>query len=200
MSDHYRKLQAGCESGTLAETDLKDINDTKERDDAKKLQNNNKKRRKSEPKERSPRKASYLLTHASQVRSRQSTSHVFCIERLLRQNFSIEELAGLRSSLMEVGNKQTVLEQMQLDIKADDGISAFQKGLEILKERKEIFFGKRFDMIPLLNILGAECSTRDVTCLLCNTAKPPVDPVFSSMVSWNPPKKKDNADFTLTIE
>ncbi|KAK1242887.1 hypothetical protein MKX08_005699 [Trichoderma sp. CBMAI-0020] len=181
VSDHYRKLRARCASGALSEADLNDINDTKEGDDTKEPQSNNKKRRKSEPKERSPKKASYLLTHASQVRSRQSTSHVFCIERLLRQVFSIEELTALRSSLMEVGNKQTILEQMQLDNKADDGISKFQKGLEILKERKEIFFGKCFDMIPLLNILGAECSTRDVTCLLCNKANPPVDPVFSSM-------------------
>lgn len=162
---------------------MKDINDAKEGDDTKEPQSNNKKRRKSEPKERAPRKASYLLTHASQVRSRQSTSHVFCIESLLRQIFSIEELTALRSSLLEVGRKQTILEQMQLDNKADDGISKFQKGLEILKERKEIFFGKCFDMIPLLNILGPECSTRDVTCLLCNEANPPVDPVFSSMVS-----------------
>lgn len=182
MSDHYTNLQAGCESSTLAERDVKDIEDVKERDDTKELQNN-KKRQKSKPKERSPRKASYLLTRASQVRQRQSTSHVFCIERLLRQNFSIEELDGLRSSLIEVGNKRTILEQMQLGMKADDEMSKFQKGLEILKARKETFFGKYFDMRPLLNMLGAECSTRDVTCLLCNTAKPPEDPIFSSKVS-----------------
>jgi hypothetical protein len=39
---------------------------------------------------------------------------------------------------------------------------------------------------------------RDVTCLLCNEAKPPVEPVLSHLVSWA--AKARYADFTLTIE
>ncbi|EHK45980.1 hypothetical protein TRIATDRAFT_162130, partial [Trichoderma atroviride IMI 206040] len=179
VNDHYKKLRARIESGTLGEGDLKDINDAEGEDATKEQRNNENRRRKSAPKERSPRKASYLLTHASQVRSRQSTSHVFCIERLLRQNFCVEELGELKENLGKIDKMQTILEQMQLDMKADDEIAKYRKGLEILQEREETYFGKFFDMEPLLNLLAAECSTRDVTCLLCNTEKPPVDPIFS---------------------
>ncbi|KAL6901430.1 SNF2 family N-terminal domain-containing protein [Trichoderma evansii] len=181
VSEHYIKLQVGAESGTLSERDLKDINDAKAEDGMEEQRNNKNRRRKSTPKEGSPPKASYWLTRASQVRQRQSTSHVFFIEPFFRQNFSVEELDALRNSLTEVKNKRTILEQMQLGMKADEGISKYSKGLEILQGRDETYLGKYFNMKPLLNILGGECSTRDVTCLLCNTAKPPVDPIFSSM-------------------
>lgn len=169
--------------GTLGLGDLKDINDLEGIDDTEEQQSNKNRRRKSTTKVRSQRQAEYLLRRASQVRQRQSTSHVFCIEPLLRQNFSIEQLAKLRRSLIKVGNKQTVLEQMQLGMKAGDEISNYQQGLKTLQEREETFFGKCFDMGPLLDILNEECSVRDVTCLLCNTAKPPVEPIFSDTVS-----------------
>lgn len=186
------------EMGTLGLRDLKDIDDVEGIDDAEEQQSNKNHRRKAATKVRSRRQQEYLLGRASQVRQRQSTSHVFCIELLLRQNFSVEQLAELRRSLVDIGNKETILEQMQLGMKADDEISKYQNGLKTLQEREETFFGKCFDMGPLLDILREECSVRDVTCLLCNTAKPPVEPVFSDMVSWI--EKAKYADFKLTIE
>ncbi|PTB41698.1 hypothetical protein M441DRAFT_139468 [Trichoderma asperellum CBS 433.97] len=181
VSDHYKKMKLRWEMGTLGLRDLKDIDDVEGIDDAEEQQSNKNHRRKAATKVRSRRQQEYLLGRASQVRQRQSTSHVFCIELLLRQNFSVEQLAELRRSLVDIGNKETILEQMQLGMKADDEISKYQNGLKTLQEREETFFGKCFDMGPLLDILREECSVRDVTCLLCNTAKPPVEPVFSDM-------------------
>jgi hypothetical protein len=198
VSDHYTELRAKSESGTLGESDLKEIDDAKGEDGTHEQQNNETRRQKSATKKRSPRKASYLLTHASQVRSRQSTSHVFCIERLLRQNFTIEELGGLREDLMKIDKVQTILEQMQLDMKSDDELSKYGKGLEILQEREETFFGKLFDMEPLLNLLATECSMRGVTCLLCKSEESPVDPIFSYLVSNR--VKPIHRNTTLTTE
>lgn len=96
----------------------------------------------------------------------------------------MEQFDELQGKLKEVGNKQTILDQMQIGMKPDDEISKYKIGLEILQERKESFFGKNFDLMPLLRILAEECNARDATCLLCKTAKPPNDPVMSAAVSW----------------
>lgn len=176
-------MKARWELNTLGLGDFKDIDDVEEVDGAEEQQGNNNCRRKSTIKARSLRQADFILRRASQVRQRQSTSHVFCIEPLLRQAFSIEELAGLRCNLAQISNKETVLDQMQIGMEAEDEIIKYRHGLNILKEREEPFFGKYFDMAPFLDILGEECSAKDVTCLLCNTAKPPVDPIFSDTVS-----------------
>ncbi|KAH8122154.1 SNF2 family N-terminal domain-containing protein [Trichoderma asperelloides] len=181
VSDHYKKMKLRCELGILGLRDLKDIDDVEGVDGTEEQQSNKNHRHKSATKVRSRHQQEYLLGRTSQVRQRQSTSHVFCIEPLLRQSFSVEQLAELRRSLEDIGNKGTILEQMQLGMKADDEISKYQNGLKTLQEREETFFGKCFDMGPLLDILGEECSVRDVTCLLCNTAKPPVEPVFSDI-------------------
>lgn len=176
-------MKARWELKTLGLGDFKDIDDVEDIDGAEEQQSNKNCRRKSTIKARSLQQAEFLLRRASQVRQRQSTSHVFCIEPLLRQAFSVEELANLRCNLAQIGSKETVLDQMQIGMKADGEMIKYRHGLNILKERGETFFGKYFDMIPLLDILGEECSAKDVDCLLCNTAKPPVDPVFSDTVS-----------------
>lgn len=161
MRNHFKKSPASSEADTLEEGDLEDISDAESTGETKEQQ----------------------MKKGSQVRHRQAISHVFCIERLLRQKFSSEELGELNDSLKRFGNKQTILEQMQVGMEADGEILKFRKGLEILQERKETFFGKYFDMKPLLNILGEECNARGATCLLCTTAKPPADPILSDTVS-----------------
>ncbi|KAL7934357.1 SNF2 family N-terminal domain-containing protein [Trichoderma chlorosporum] len=133
--------------------------------------------KKSKSKKRSTYGQAWVLARASQVRQRQAISHVYCIERLLRGEFELEEFIELREALNNVDAKHTILEQMQLGVQKDSGIMKYQKGLQMIQEREENFFGKYFDMQPLLNILGEGASVKGVNCLLCETI--PVDPVFS---------------------
>ncbi|KAK4069128.1 hypothetical protein Trihar35433_5707 [Trichoderma harzianum] len=119
----------------------------------------------------------WILERASQVRQRQSISHIYCIERLLRNEFHLEDLVELRAALEEIGAKQTILEQLQLGVEDNTGIKIYQKGLQMMQEREENFFGKFLDMRPILDILGEEASVKGVACPLCRKA--PVDPVFS---------------------
>jgi hypothetical protein len=177
VTEHYTNLKARSELGLLGMGDLEEDEEIMEiMEDAEEQQGTKNRHRKST--------AAHRLGRTSQLRQRQSTSHVFCIEPLLRQKFSIEELYKLRCAFEEIEPKRTILEQMQLGIKEDgDEILKYQKGLQILQEREESYFGQYFDLKPLLDILGEDCSVRDVTCLLCNEAKPPVEPVLSHLVS-----------------
>lgn len=95
----------------------------------------------------------------------------------------MEQFDALQGELKDIGNKQTILDQMQRGMKADDEITKYKIGLKMLQERKETFFGKYFDLMPLLRILAEECNARDATCLLCKTAKPPKEPMISATVS-----------------
>ncbi|KAM0462078.1 hypothetical protein ACHAO4_001271 [Trichoderma viride] len=180
VTKHYEEMKLRCELGELGLGDLKDIENVEDADGAEDQESDNDGRQKPAIKGGSKRRSEYLLQRTSQVRLRQSTSHTFCIERLLRENFRMEQLAALQGELKEIGNKQTILDQMQRGMKPDDELSKYKIGLQILQERKETFFGKYFDLMPLLKILAEECNTRDTTCLLCKTAKPPVDPVMSA--------------------
>ncbi|KAL6697301.1 SNF2 family N-terminal domain-containing protein [Trichoderma pleuroticola] len=135
---------------------------------------------KPKPKKSSAHGLAWILERASQVRQRQSISHVYCIERLLRNEFHLEELVELREALEEIGAKQTILEQLQLGVEENTGIRKYQKGLQMMQEREENFFGKYLDMRPILDILGEEASVKGVTCLFCR--KPPVDPVFAFLM------------------
>ncbi|PKK41303.1 hypothetical protein CI102_15210 [Trichoderma harzianum] len=134
----------------------------------------NKKPKSKKPSEKG---LAWILQRASQVRQRQTISHIYCIERLLRNEFYLKDLIELRAALEEIGAKQTILEQLQLGVEEDTGIKKYQKGLQMMQEREENFFGKYLDMRPILDILGEEASVKGVACLLCG--KPPVDPVFS---------------------
>ncbi|KAL9468468.1 hypothetical protein ACSS6W_010162 [Trichoderma asperelloides] len=126
-SDHYKKMKLRCELGILGLRDLKDIDDVEGVDGTEEQQSNKNHRHKSATKVRSRHQQEYLLGRTSQ-------------------------LAELRRSLEDIGNKGTILEQMQLGMKADDEISKYQNGLKTLQEREETFF-----------------------------AKPPVEPVFSDI-------------------
>lgn len=183
MTKHYEEMKLRCEQGTLGLGDFKDIENVEDADNAEDQGSDNDCRQNSATKEGSKRQPEHLLQRASQVRQRQSTSHTFCIERLLRENFRMEQFDELQGKLKEIGNKQTLLDQMQFGMKPDDELSKYKIGLEILQEKKETFFGKCFDLMPLLGILAEECNARDTTCLLCNTAKPPEVPVMSDEVS-----------------
>lgn len=151
----------------------------------KAFQKNDKAQKKGnkKPKSKKPSEKglAWILQRASQVRQRQTISHIYCIERLLRNEFYLKDLIELRAALEEIGAKQTILEQLQLGVEEDTGIKKYQKGLQMMQEREENFFGKYLDMRPILDILGEEASVKGVACLLCG--KPPVDPVFSYQVS-----------------
>ncbi|KAL7961250.1 SNF2 family N-terminal domain-containing protein [Trichoderma compactum] len=121
--------------------------------------------------------ASCRLGHASQVRKRQAISHSFCIERLLRRSFELEDLKVLMDALEKMQSQQTILEQIRSNIGEDSDMLRYQKGLEILQQREEPMFGKYFDMTALLKLVRAESQLRSSNCLLCN--KPPVQPVFA---------------------
>lgn len=183
MTKHYEEMKLRCELGELGLGDLKDIQNVEDADKAEDEESDNDCRQNSATKEGSKRQPEHLLQRASQVRQRQSTSHIFCIERLLRENFRMEQFGELQSKLKEIGNKQTILDQMQRGMESDDGISKYKIGLEILQERKETFFGKYFNLMPILEILAEECNARGTTCLLCKTEKPPKEPVISDEVS-----------------
>jgi hypothetical protein len=165
-------------------SDLKDIENVEDAEGAEDQESDQDSQQQSATKGSSKRGSEYLLQRASQVRQRQSTSHTFCIERLLRENFRMEQFDELQRKLTEVGNKQSIIEQLQLGMKPDDEFSKYKIGLDKLQERTETFFGKNFDLMPLLRILADECNAREATCPMCNTAKPPVKPMMSATVSW----------------
>ncbi|KKP06853.1 hypothetical protein THAR02_01050 [Trichoderma harzianum] len=130
--------------------------------------------------QRSIRAGVMMLGRASQVRKRQAISHVFCIEPLLRRSFSTCEVAELCNRLEELGNKRTILEQMQVNAKQNPGIAQYEVGLKILQQQEENFFGKYFDIEKLLDILGDETLVRDATCPVCKKQDSPSNPRFST--------------------
>ncbi|KAM0521908.1 hypothetical protein ACHAPE_002472 [Trichoderma viride] len=141
VTKHYEEMKLRCELGKLGFGDLKDIQNVEDADNAEDQGSDTDCRQNSATKEGSKRRPEHLLQRASQVRQRQSTSHAFCIERLLRENFRMEQLVELQSELKEIGHKQTILDQMQRGMKSDDEISKYKIGLEMLQERKETFLG-----------------------------------------------------------
>lgn len=170
-------MKLRCELGELGLGDLKDIENVEDVDNAEDHESDNDCRQKPATKEGSKRRSESLLQRANQVRQRQSTSHTFCIERFLRKDLRKEQIDRLLGELKRDGSPRTIFEQIQVGMKPDDELSKYKIGLEMLQGRKEPFFGKDFDLIPLLRILSEECNAREATCLLCNTAKPPQDPV-----------------------
>lgn len=180
VSEFYKKRTALLQMGELQQNELnEEIEHVVKEDERLRKKKDDKKY----TAKRSIRAAMWMLGRASQVRKRQAISHVFCIERLLRHSFSTEELADLSSSLMGLKSKRTILEQIQVIAKRDRGIALYQVGLQILQEQEENFFGKYFDMEPLLDILGEESMVRDATCPLCGKESSLVDPRFSHLVS-----------------
>ncbi|KAM0257670.1 hypothetical protein ACHAQJ_004234 [Trichoderma viride] len=218
VSEHYEKKKARLCSGLIELEDLmedlkdmEDMEDVEETeavaeiedvDETEEEQGDKNRHRQSTPIKPSQRKGVNLLGRMSQMSKRQSTSHVFCIEALLRQRFSTEELDKLTCAFEKIGSKRTILEQMQLGVKEDDEILKYLKGLQILQQREETFLGKYFDMLPFLNILREESRVRDVTCLLCDEAKPPVDPMHSATTCPNEgcDKKLGMGDDIRTIQ
>lgn len=194
VTEYYEKRKRLLNAGLLG---LDDVKDDIEVADGAQDTVDEKPHDKESPKKCSLLAAIRMLGYASQVRQRQAISHVYCIKRLLRHSFSIKQLRGLGCALKGIGNKQTILEQIQLGATESNGILRYKTGLQILQERKENFFSKYLDMGPLLNILGLETSLRDVTCLLYKKAKPPVDPVFSANISQNARNKCTNRTLTL---
>ncbi|TFB01444.1 DNA repair protein RAD5 [Trichoderma ghanense] len=125
---------------------------------------------------RSARNISWRLGQASQVRKRQTISHAFSIELLLRHSFNPDDLEDLRKTLKEVAMKRTILEQISSSTGTHDGISRYEKGLRELQQREEAMFGKYFDMDELLTLARDERAVKGVTCRLCKEATPPVQP------------------------
>ncbi|RFU77510.1 hypothetical protein TARUN_4724 [Trichoderma arundinaceum] len=129
----------------------------------------------------SSRSMSWMLGRASQVRKRQTISHVFCIEPLLRHSFDPEDLKALMSSLKQVKTRETIFEQIRMETGEERGILDYDVGMQMLLKREEAVFGKHFDMKELFSLTLQEISLRETTCLLCNKATPPVDPVYADL-------------------
>lgn len=176
MESFYKKKIRNLEQGTLEKEELEvaiDGLDVDEPDD-------DKKRGRGKAKNAS---MTWMLTRASLMRKRQAISHPFCIERLLRHSLEPQELAELIEALKQVPAKQTIIEQIHANDRTDDGIAAFEKGLQILQQREEPMFGKYFDMGKLLDLAKNERALSGITCLLCNKATPPVEPFEAHDVS-----------------
>lgn len=146
-------------------------------DDAEEAEN----KEKGKKKVKDAQSASCRLGHASQVRKRQAISHSFCIERLLRCSFELNDLKVLMDALEKVQSQQTIIEQIRSNIGEDCDMLRYQTGLEILQQREEPMFGKYFDMTTLLTLAMAESSLRSSDCLLCH--KPQVEPIHADGVS-----------------
>ncbi|KAJ4857177.1 type III restriction enzyme, res subunit domain-containing protein [Trichoderma breve] len=146
-------------------------------DDVEETESKGKGKKKAKDAQSAAQSASCRLGHASQVRKRQAISHSFCIERLLRRSFELEDLNVLMDALENVQSKQTIIEQIRSNIGEDSDMLRYQTGLEILQQREEPMFGKYFDMTELLKLVSAENALRSSDCLLCH--KPPVQPLFA---------------------
>lgn len=133
---------------------------------------------KSSPQKPSAKANVWTMRRSVHIRRRQATSHTFCIERLLRYSFEVEELKALIDALEGVATpKRTIFEQIRALVDTDGGISNYETGLQILQERDEAMFGRHFDMRTILRLTLDESSVRGITCRLCTKAKPPADPV-----------------------
>lgn len=150
-------------------------------DDVEETEKKEKGKKKAKDAQFAAQSASCRLGHASQVRKRQAISHSFCIERLLRHTFELEDLKVLMDALENVQSKQTIIEQIRSNIGEDSDMLRYQTGLEILQQQEEPMFGKYFDMTALLKLVRAENELRSSNCLLCN--KPQVQPLFADGVS-----------------
>lgn len=181
MSEFYKKKTALLEMGELQQATVnEEIENTLMEDEQRRKGKNVKNKYTGQ---RSIRAGVMMLGRASQVRKRQAISHVFCIEPLLRRSFSTCEVAELCDRLEELGNKRTILEQMQANAKQNRGIAQYEVGLKILQQQEENFFGKYFDIEKLLDILGDETMVRDATCPVCKKQDSPNNPRFSTSVS-----------------
>lgn len=175
MRNFYEKAVKKLKQGKLGKDKLEAA--VGSLDDAEENENKGKGNKKA----KDAQSASCRLGHASQVRKRQAISHSFCIERLLRRSFELEDLQELMDALEKVGSKQTILEQICSNIGEDCDMLRYRTGMEILQKREEPMFGKYFDMTTLLKLVAAESALRNSNCLLCN--KPPVQPLFAERVS-----------------
>ncbi|KAL6826448.1 SNF2 family N-terminal domain-containing protein [Trichoderma camerunense] len=178
VSEFYKKKTALLEMGELQQATVnEEIENTIMENEQRRKGKNVKKQYTGQ---RSIRAGVMMLGRASQVRKRQAISHVFCIEPLLRRSFSTCEVAELCDRLEELGNKRTILEQMQANAKQNRGIVQYEVGLKILQQQEENFFGKYFDIEKLLDILGDETMVRDATCPVCKKQDSPNNPRFST--------------------
>ncbi|KAL6826469.1 SNF2 family N-terminal domain-containing protein [Trichoderma camerunense] len=89
-----------------------------------------------------------------QLRLRQALSHPYCLERFLMGDYlSEDELRSLASDLKSMGEKKTIIEQLEEDEDWAEHLGKYQTGLDILKVRKEAFLGGVFDMSEIMDLV-----------------------------------------------
>jgi hypothetical protein len=111
------------------------------------------------------------------TRLRQAVAHPYLLENVLKENFTLEDLAYLRRQLASVGGKTPMHKQVQVWVTMEyedriakgAGTTSFGKGR----------FGYDFDMDTQLEQMEAGKSMEDVICRLCYDA--PVDPTITDV-------------------
>ncbi|KAL7910398.1 SNF2 family N-terminal domain-containing protein [Trichoderma velutinum] len=91
---------------------------------------------------------------SAQLRLRQALSHPYCLERFLMGRYlSEDKLISLASDLKSIGEKKTVIEQLEADENWAEHLGRYQMGLDKLKPRKEAFLSGCFDMNAIMDLV-----------------------------------------------
>jgi hypothetical protein len=111
------------------------------------------------------------------TRLRQAVGHIFLLEGVLKDNFTLEDFNYLRAKLGKIGGKTPMHRQLaywlQLEYEVDMGGNGEDESFG--KSR----FGYQFDMDEQLQEMEASKSMEDVTCRLCYDT--PVDPTITEV-------------------
>ncbi|KAL7961230.1 SNF2 family N-terminal domain-containing protein [Trichoderma compactum] len=115
-----------------------------------------------------------------QLRLRQALSHPYCLEKFLMGDYlSEDELRSLASDLKSMGEKKTIIEQLEEGEDWAEHLGRYQTGLDILKVRKEAFLGGVFDMSEIMDLVilqraintqkcgGSVCESQNLSRFQC---------------------------------
>ena len=111
------------------------------------------------------------------TRLRQAVAHPYLLEDVLKENFTLEDLAYLRRQLAAVGGKTPMHRQVQnwVTMEYEDRITNGVETTTFGKGR----FGYDFDMDTQLEQMEANKSVEEVICRLCYDV--PADPTITDV-------------------
>ncbi|POR39558.1 Putative ATP-dependent helicase [Tolypocladium paradoxum] len=126
-------------------------------------------------------RAETRLQYAMSMRLRQSVSHPFNLEKMLRTTITTTEIRELKAIFGEFDANDSILDQMMANEKNESGLERYQTGLTFLRQRKEPVFGGMFEWNTVLDMFQHELEAQNFTCCGCEKATPPVRPVQLEM-------------------
>ncbi len=117
------------------------------------------------------------------TRLRQAVAHLFLLEGVLRENFTLEDFVYLRRQLAAIGGMTTMHRQVQhwMDMEYETRSESEDGPVTFGRSR----FGYAFDMDEELEQMEARKSVADVICRICYDV--PVEPRITEVGVSMPP-------------